>query len=126
MGRPTKLTEGLTEQLAAIFREGQTSIESACALVGISRSTYHKWMNEYSDFSDTIQKARAEAVQGYLQVIKDAASDGTWQAAAWWLERVLPTQYGRKTTIETISTDALVARLEELERDLAINDPVAD
>lgn len=118
MGRPTKLSDELTDQLAAIFRDGQTSIESACALVGISRSTYHKWMKEFPDFSDAIEKARAEAVQGYLGVIKNAADSGTWQAAAWWLERVLPAQYGRKTTVETISTDAFMAKVAELEAEL--------
>lgn len=118
MGRPSKLTDELTDQLADIFRGGQTSIESACALVGIRRSTYHDWMNKNPDFSDKIEKARAEAVQGYLEVIKQAAHNGTWQAAAWWLERVLPNQYGRKTTVETITTDAFMAKVAELEAEL--------
>lgn len=125
MGRPSKLTDELTDQLAAIFREGQTSIESACALVGITGRTFHKWMKrgqeddpEYVQFVQTIEKARAQAVQGYLGVIKNAADSGTWQAAAWWLERVLPAQYGRKTTVETISTDAFMAKVAELEAEL--------
>lgn len=125
MARPTKLTDELTEQLVGIFTEGQTSIETACALVGIGPRTYYDWMANNPQFSQTIRKARAQAVQGYLQIISTAAKNGTWQAAAWWLERVLPEQYGRKTTVETITRDALVAEVARLEEELAENDAVS-
>lgn len=125
-GRPSKLTPELTEQLVIIFRQGQTSIESACSLVGIGARTFHTWMTaegeEYLQFQQTIKRARAEAVQHYLDVIHRAAQDH-WQAAAWWLERVLPDQYGRKTTVETITRDALVAEIAKLEAELGENDP---
>lgn len=127
MGRPSKLTEELTMTLVDVFERGQTSIASACALVGIGERTYHTWMRrdepEYVQFQQRIEKARAQAVQTYLEVIHSAAQNGTWQAAAWWLERVLPEQYGRKTTVETITRDALVADLERMEAELAANDP---
>lgn len=122
MGRPSKLTPELTNQLAAIFREGQTSIESACASVGVAPSTYYKWMNDEPEFSETIEKARADAVQGYLQVIKRAADTGTWQAAAWWLERVLPNQYGRRTTTEVITRDQFMETVKQLEAEFADTD----
>lgn len=129
MGRPTKLNEELTEALVGIFERGQTSIESACAYVGITPKTFHSWMSKgregldpYSDFLHAIEKARAAAVQSYLEVIHTAAQNGTWQAAAWWLERVLPEQYGRKTTVETISRDVLESEIARLEAQLADND----
>jgi len=126
MGRPSKLTEELTDQLCEVFKQGQTSIKTACDFVGLGESTFHAWMRredpEYLEFRESIEKARASAVQGYLKVIHHAAQSGTWQAAAWWLERVLPDQYGRKTTVETISRDALVAELERMEAELAEND----
>lgn len=128
MARPTKLTDKLTADLGAIFREGQTSIDTACALVGISAKTYHEWMRReepaFREFRQSIEKARAEAVQGYLGVIKHAAHNGTWQAAAWWLERVLPDQYGRKTTVETITTDAFMRKVAELEAEFDDADPL--
>lgn len=126
MGRPSKLTEDLTTTLEQVFAKGQTSIRSACEYVGIGESTFHAWMasneDRYSEFQERIEKARASAVQGYLEVIHNAAQNGTWQAAAWWLERVLPNQYGRKTTVDVISRDALVAELERMEAELAEND----
>ena len=130
MGRPTKLKPELTEALVSIFERGQTSIDSACHLVGIGPRTFHAWMErgrdgdpEYTQFQQAIEKARAGAVQSYLEVIHTAAQNGTWQAAAWWLERVLPEQYGRKTTVETISRDLLVFEIQKLEAELAENDP---
>ena len=100
------------------FSGRQTSIESACAYVRIGTSTYYDWMRTKPEFSEAIKKARAEAVQGYLRTIKTAADNGTWQAAAWWLERVLPDQYGRKTTVETLTTDAFMRKVAELEAEL--------
>lgn len=126
MGRPSKLTDELVATLEGVFSRGQTSIETACDYVGISRSTYFRWMSEtdakYLDFQDTMKRARATAVQGYLDVIHNAAQNGTWQAAAWWLERVLPDEYGRKTTVETISTDHLEREVQRLEDQLREND----
>jgi hypothetical protein len=126
MGRPSKLTDELTDQLCNVFTRGQTSIESACALVGISKRTYHAWMErgrngdpDYEHFLHSIEKSRAQAVQSYLDVIHNAAMNGTWQAAAWWLERVLPEQYGRKTTVETITRDLLLEEVAKLEAEMS-------
>ncbi len=122
MGRPTKHSPELQSRLVEVFRLGQTSIEDACAYVGIARSTYHRWMQDNQDFSDAIQKARAEAVVGYLAVIRKAANSGQWQAAAWWLERVLPEQYGRKVTTEVITRDKFMETVAALEAELAGSD----
>lgn len=129
IGRPTKLNDELTDKLVDVFSRGQTSVESACAYVGIGKRTFYDWMargrdgeEPFAQFSHAIEKARASAVQGYLDVIHNAAQNGTWQAAAWWLERVLPEQYGRKTTVDLITRDVLVAELERMEAELAEND----
>jgi hypothetical protein len=129
VSRPSKLTDEITEVLDTVFRQGQTSIASACDYVGITERTYHNWMHrgaegnpDYVQFFQTMKKARAVAVQDYLGVIQDAAHAGHWQAAAWWLERVLPEQYGRKTTIETISRDLIASEIAKLEAQLADND----
>jgi len=45
-----------------------------------------------------ITKARADAVVRNVTLIQKAAQDGSWQAAAWWLERAVPGQYGRKSS----------------------------
>lgn len=122
MARPSKLTPELQDKLVEVFRIGQTSIEDACAYVGIGTTTYHRWMQENREFRDVIQKARAEAVVGYLAVIRKAANSGQWQAAAWWLERVLPAQYGRKSQVEVLTPDVIEREIARLEAELADND----
>ena len=48
----------IIEKLCKHLRQG-SSIKSACAAVGISRETFHKWKKEKSDFSDKAAKAMA-------------------------------------------------------------------
>lgn len=132
MGRPTLLSDEVEARLIEAFKIGQISIPSACHYAGISERTYYDWMKKgregdprYLQFSQDIEKARAEAVMVNLAVIRKAAQNGQWQAAAWWLERVLPKEYGRKTTVDVISRDALMAELERLEAELVLNDDQA-
>lgn len=129
MARPTALSDQVRDRLVEAFTLGQISITSACAYAGIGERTYYTWMQKgregkdgYKQFRQTIEKARADAVMVNLAVIRKAAQQGHWQAAAWWLERVLPQEYGRKTTVETISRDALEADIQRLESQLAEND----
>ena len=84
-GRPTKYTEQTVGKLLEALRGGNTR-RASCAVAGIDQSTLANWLKEYSDFSQAIEKAEGEAEAKMVSVIK-LASDTTWQAAAWWLER---------------------------------------
>ena len=84
-GRPTKYTEQTVAKLLEALRGGNTR-RASCAVAGIDQSTLANWIKEYSDFSKAIEKAEGEAEAKMVSVIK-LASDTTWQAAAWWLER---------------------------------------
>ena len=46
-----------------------------------------------------------------VTIIQQAAGNGQWQAAAWWLERSMPNQYGRKIQAE-VSAPVSVQDLE--------------
>lgn len=125
MGRPLKLTRDVMKTLESVFSRGQTSVRTACAAAGIAPATFYAWMSrgeagdpEFVEFSDAIKRARAAAVQHYLDTIHHAAKCGTWQAAAWWLERVLPYEYGRKVAVETISADVLDREIQRLEAEV--------
>lgn len=127
MGRPTILNEEIQRRLIEAFNLGQTSIETACAYAGIAPSTYYSWMSKgregqasYIEFTEAIEKARADAVMINLAVIRKAAQSGHWQAAAWWLERVLPGQYGRRQQIEVISLDLVESEIRRLESQMAL------
>lgn len=56
------------------------------------------------ELMDAVEKAEAEAVVGWLAKIEQAANAGTWQAAAWKLERRYPRTYGRSVQ-EVVGAD---------------------
>ncbi len=102
-GRPSKRTPKLEGQLAECFRLGM-SIPQACDACGISQTQFRTWRKKHRDFQDLIRRAEAEGVKLNLAVIQAAAASGkSWQAAAWFLERKYPEQWGRT---ETLSIEA--------------------
>jgi hypothetical protein len=54
----------------------------------------------FAQFAKAIKEAEAEAEVQYVNVIKDAAAAGNWQAAAWWLERRKAADYRRVDRLE--------------------------
>lgn len=105
-GRRSRLNPALVDQLCALLRAGNF-IEAACGAVGLGVTTFHRWMREAEepDASDelrqfrlAVKRARAEAEVEALRHIQAAAARGTWQAAAWFLERSYPERWGRRRT----------------------------
>ncbi len=143
MGRPTLLTAELAERIASAVRGG-SSLAVAAAYAGIAESTLSKWLavaralargddslasqgdvgrsEEYLEFLERIEKARADAHVGALAVIRNAMAGeilldrnwkpvldeqglprrrpGEWTAAAWFLERRYPQEYGRTERVD--------------------------
>ncbi len=77
---------------------------------GISYETFRTWQSEKSVFSVAIKKAEAACKVARIQTILKA-SDKSWQAAAWWLERRYGDEYGRIPKEEPEN----VVTMEELE-----------
>ncbi|MHB1460442.1 MAG: hypothetical protein ACYC1M_04075 [Armatimonadota bacterium] len=98
MARPTKYSEPLVSALCAIIETGCT-IRLACDSVGITTETYNQWTKSNLEFADAVKRARATGAQNLLSDIKTAARSGTWQAAAWILERSYHEHYGRMAPI---------------------------
>lgn len=76
----------------------------ACALAGIAESTYYNWMEqaqqpdaepELLEFLESVERAEAEAEIAAVARIRQAADNGTWQAASWLLERKHGERWGR-------------------------------
>jgi len=96
MGRPIKLTDELVEVFIRAIKLG-CPIRDACGCAGIAESTYYKWMQladsnrrdakRFQKFRTRVKEAEGEATQRWLAIIEKAASEGSWQAAAWKLER---------------------------------------
>ena len=84
---------------------------------GIAGDTLKLTKNEqiYMDFADAVERARAGVTVRSLVLIRQAMEGGSWQAAAWYLERTMPQKYGRfqrpAQAEATMSTDAARAKL---------------
>lgn len=98
-GRPTMLDDLRARRIFDAVEAGATR-RAAAEAAGISRSTLQEWIARgkqgdmvYVDFADRIKKAEAVAENEMVGVVRDAAKKGTWQAAAWWLERRRPKTY---------------------------------
>jgi hypothetical protein len=54
---------------------------------------------KYREFRDAVESARSAAEIRNVALIQKAANDGTWQAAAWYLERTAWQRWGRRTMV---------------------------
>lgn len=100
------LDDPRVQRLLNVLRLG-SFVEEACTYAHITETTYYRWKREGEavqqkqylgeTLDDTEQQilemyeaiAEAEVSGQYaaLETIRTAAKDGTWQAAAWFLER---------------------------------------
>ncbi len=94
MSRRSKLTPDVQQRICDAIGIGAT-YEHAAAYGGVAYQTFVRWRDSNSAFCEALKAAEARAVVGWLAKIEKAASDGTWQAAAWKLERRYPHDYGR-------------------------------
>jgi transposase len=107
MHRQTKLTAKTQEVIVSAIAAGNY-METAAQAAGIDKTTLYNWLRRgeeepesiYSNFLHAVEKAKAEAEERDLKVITQAAHDGSWQAAAWKLERRTPHKWGRVNRTE--------------------------
>jgi transposase len=95
VSRQSKLTPERQERLCQAIELGATYAH-ACNYAGISYETFRRWQRENSAFHDAIKMAEGKATVGWLAKIEREADNGSWQAAAWKLERRYPDDYGRR------------------------------
>jgi hypothetical protein len=89
--------------------------------VGISEQTYINWMRWgeksrkglYFSFFESVKKAEAQAIARNVAVIQTAAKD-SWQAAAWWLERKHPHEWGKSIKVDDERKEEKQSHLCEL------------
>lgn len=91
------------EREAAIMnalRAGNTR-RAAAEFAGVDHATFYRWLERDATLRDDVIKAEADAEVRFLNQIAKAAVDGTWTAAAWWLERRRPEAYARRDRTES-------------------------
>lgn len=99
-----KLTDKLCDEICNDIKAG-VPIKHAVISHGISETTYYRWYDKgkeaksgkFKNFYDKIQEAKSVAVTLRARRVYKAG-ETSWQADAWWLERVDPENFGRKDT----------------------------
>jgi hypothetical protein len=129
--RPQKLNKRTTDKIVDAITKGAYQ-DVAARSAGVGPTTFYRWMNkgaeddapaDYKEFHEAVEKAKANAEVDAVMIINQAAIDGSWQAAAWWLERTRPKKFGRFDRNEVSGTDGGPLRIdvstEDLERKVA-------
>ncbi len=103
MARPAKLNPETATIIVDAIKVGCPT-RVACQAGGIGLTTFKSWMTRgisndeadapYRAFRADVKKSRAHGVAYALKIIQQAMPDH-WQAAAWFLERSRPMQWGR-------------------------------
>ena len=94
MTTQNRYTADRVDRLLASLRLGATHrIAAQCAGIGVT--TMRDWLRDKPMFAEAVREAEAYGAVLMLERITAAAKEGTWQAAAWLLERRYPDMYGR-------------------------------
>ena len=105
MGRPDKLPPQTRDTIIELIRKGNY-VSVAASAAGVSESTLYSWLQraknaksgKFLEFSESLQKARAEAeVKAVEAVVNSVSKD--WKAAMTFLERRSPDRWGRKAIV---------------------------
>jgi hypothetical protein len=121
-GRPSPLVEEEVEKALLDYIRIGTPVRKAVAAVGIAEKTFYNWMTRgltererlatvpnakpnptegiFLQFLQGVERARGEAITKKVAVIAKAGNEGDWRAAAWWLERQNPEDFGKTDKIE--------------------------
>jgi transposase len=96
-GRPTKRNAVTIARIIESVASG-VPLNHACASAGVSYSSLVRWRSGPGGkaISDSLQKAEGQFIEHHLEIIRNAASSGTWTASAWLLERRYPEHFGRR------------------------------
>ena len=124
MGRPIKLNEDKMQQVYKWLTAGHF-IEQAASLSGVSSSSIYNWLSKgkadqdageqtiYSEFLDRVVESKAKAEALFLNTVRQAAQNGVWQAATWYLERSNP-RWNKELQKQLVEQAQLEAQSEEV------------
>lgn len=124
MARPTKRTPEVEDAIVLGLTKGWTR-KAAAAAAGIGYSTLREWELAFPEFSALLEKAEEVAQTKLLATIEEASrkgtvttrpdgtvieSPGSWQAAAWILERRWSATYARREHV-TVDMSAVIRQV---------------
>ena len=102
-----KLVEMILLKIDKEARDKDISLGKLGQLAELSENTIYNWYNKGEDaksgkfkkFYDKVEEAKSVAITLRARRIYKAG-ETSWQADAWWLERVDPDNFGRKDHID--------------------------
>ena len=113
LGRKDKRNdEQFVANLCQALKSGNTK-KNACLLAGCSETQLYKWLRDSdaeipgtlaNQFAESIKKSQAEAQNRNIVLIQKAAQTN-WTAAAWYLERSDPNNWGKREKHEVSGPD---------------------
>jgi transposase len=118
-GKRRTITPELQRTICEAIEAGNTR-ECAAAMAGVSPAWLYEQIARRGEFGAAIEKADAVAEAHHVKVVQRAASRGTWQAAAWWLERRRPQVWGQRVRIDVEERIRTLATQYGLDGDEAV------
>jgi hypothetical protein len=110
----SKLNKDTKARLVEGIQLGMTN-KLAAQYAGISEQCFYQWRDkakagsaEHVELFESLKRAEAQSAAHSLAVIKKAAQDGTWTAAAWMLERRHNFRRDPVVEVEAVDTSELV------------------
>ena len=116
-GRPSVITPSTVSKLEQALRDG-FSVEMACYVSDISRSTYYARLQADDEFSDKMARSQAWATERAKQVIIQAINAGDIKACQWWLERRSRAEFGANPADRRIQTQTTPSPVSEQAHDI--------
>ena len=100
-GQPTSCTPQLIERAEKLLAGGHP-VRAMCRALRISHTAHYGWMKRgeageqpWADYVAAVHAGMAEAEAIALKAVRAAIPDD-FRAATWWLEHVMPEDYGRQ------------------------------
>lgn len=99
MANTTKLNDITAKRVCDAIGAG-CSRPAAAAAARIGTSTLYDWLGRgrrgepgFAEFLEQVKKAESDVELEAVGIVRNAATKGTWQAAAWLLERKFPKRW---------------------------------
>ena len=117
-GQPTKFTPETREKMLYAISKG-APYRLACDYARVHYYTFTLWRDkaeidkipEYIEFFEDLKQAQGATAIHWLEKIDEAMEEGTWQTAAWKLERRQGRYFAPQAAI--IDTNERIDKLED-------------
>jgi len=132
--KPALVMEPTHEAVLLDYIKIGVPIKKAVVAAGISEKSFYVWLNRgmaererlatvpnakaditegvFVQFLQRVEQARGEAIAKKVAVVAKSSVEGDWRAAAWWLERQLPEEFGKTDKVELAGNNGDAIRVQ--------------